>query len=67
MPTEMPPADDIFGQLQQALQPEAPFWRLHNYFSPETPFFSFLLDLVRCLTLVHLVAPHCTAVACYAG
>lgn len=63
----MPPADDIFGQLQQALQPEAPFWRLHNYFSPETPFFSFLLDLVRCLTLVHLVAPHCTAVACYAG
>ena len=63
----MPPADDIFGQLQQALQPGAPFWRLHNYLSPETPFFSFLLDLVRHLTLVHLVKAHCTAVACYAG
>ena len=67
MSNKMTPAGHIFGQLQQALQPEAPFWRLHNYFSPETPFFSFLLDLVRCLTLVLLVEVQFTAVVCHAG
>lgn len=39
-------AGHLFQQLRSVLDQSAAFWSDHNYFDPQTPFFSYLYDLV---------------------
>ena len=39
--------DAVLRDLTEGLAPSAAFWDDHNYFEPETPFFSYLYDVVR--------------------
>ncbi|KAL3136683.1 hypothetical protein ABBQ38_005919 [Trebouxia sp. C0009 RCD-2024] len=36
---------NVFQQIRQGLDQSAAFWDDHNYFEPQTPFFSYLYDL----------------------
>ena len=66
----------LLSRLQRAFSPSSPFWSEHGYFEEESPYFSYLYDLVRggrgfpmngCLwaRLVHTAGsqfPHCPAI-----
>jgi hypothetical protein len=50
----------IISRLEEALQPTSPFWSEHAYFQEDTPYFSYLYQLVSayviaCTPLVHAV------------
>lgn len=36
----------MYEQLKLGLDPSAAFWADHHYFDPNTPFFSYLYNLV---------------------
>jgi len=44
-------ADELFKQLRSGLSATASFWTDHQYFEPETPFFSYFYHLVGPLFL----------------
>ena len=37
----------LLSRLQRAFSPSSPFWSEHGYYEEESPYFSYLYDLVR--------------------
>jgi len=45
--SDAPLAAHLLAQLQAGFAEAAPFWHVHHYADPDTPFFSFVYQLVR--------------------
>ena len=48
-------AGALLRSLQDGFAQDSLFWREHNYFDPDTPFFSYFYSLVRSGSVRHLV------------